>query len=121
MLKEIQDGVRTVGQELALCPVLDLVDDIASAAEPRRDNGSEQLVGQRFRLAMGGFHEEMQQRLASLTAQQDETKGLLRKLAIFFGEDPNQTNPDAILRSCAEMSRTMAAADATVAKAAQLQ
>ena len=115
MLKEIQDGIRAVGQELALCPVSDLVDDIASAAGPQDGGGAEQLIGQRFRQAMGGFHAEMGQRLASLTALQEETTGLLRKLATFFGEDPNQAKPDAILRSCAEIARAMAAADATVA------
>ena len=61
---------------------------------------------------MGTFHEEMQLRAASLDGEQEETKELLRRLAAFFGEDPNQANPDAILRACAEMVRQGAAAEA---------
>ena len=40
MLKEVQDGIRQLGNELALCPVSDLEgdleEDLASAAEPGR-------------------------------------------------------------------------------------
>lgn len=112
MLKEVQDGIRQLGHELALCPVADLEEDLASAAEPADGSNPEALVGRRFRQAMGTFHEEMQLRAASLDGEQEETKELLRRLAAFFGEDPNQANPDAILRACAEMVRQGAAAEA---------
>ena len=69
---------------------------------PAHHRLADAVVGQRFRQAMGGFHEEMKVRAAALDAEQEETKGLLRKLAAFFGEDPNQANPDAIMRACAE-------------------
>ena len=82
-------------------------------AQPGHAPNAEALVAQRFRQAMGGFHDEMQQRAASLDAEQEETKGLLRRLATFFGEDANQANPDAILRACAEITRHCAAAEAT--------
>ena len=84
MLKEVHDGVKLLGNELALCPVSDLEEDLASAAEPARVPNPDAVVGQRFRQAMGGFHEEMKVRAAALDAEQEETKGLLRKLAAFF-------------------------------------
>ena len=111
MLKEVHDGVKLLGNELALCPVSDLEEDLASAAEPARVPNPDAVVGQRFRQAMGGFHEEMKVRAAALDAEQEETKGLLRKLAAFFGEDPNQANPDAIMRACAEIVKQATAAE----------
>ena len=104
--------VHASGQSGSLRTVSDLEDDLATDADSARGSDPERLVGQRFRQAMVGFHEEMQQRAAALDAEQDETTAMLRKLATFFGEDPNQANPDAILRSCAELVRQSVAAEA---------
>ena len=53
--------------------------------------------------AMEGFHQSSQQGLEALTAQQEDTKALLRKLANFFGEDPNVAKPDMILGRVADL------------------
>jgi|TARA_B100000768_G_scaffold130579_1_gene121200 hypothetical protein len=52
---------------------------------------------------MEGFHQSSQQGLEALTAQQEDTKALLRKLANFFGEDPNVAKPDMILGRVADL------------------
>ena len=95
LVKEANEGVRTVAQELALCPVADLEDDLASDAACEADEAD--LMARRFRRAVGGFHAANQQALEALTAQQEDTKALLLKLALFFGEDPNVAKPDMIL------------------------
>ena len=52
---------------------------------------------------MEGFHQSSQQGLEALTAQQEDTKALLRKLANFFGEDPNVAKSDMILGRVADL------------------
>ena len=68
---------------------------LSRARRPRRESS-------RFS-AMEGFHQSSQQGLEALTAQQEDTKALLRKLANFFGEDPNVAKPDMILGRVADL------------------
>jgi len=104
LVREVHEGVRAVKQELALCPVADLEDDLASEAASRATEEDEaELMSRRFRRAMEGFHQSSQQGLEALTAQQEDTKALLRKLANFFGEDPNVAKPDMILGRVADL------------------
>ena len=66
----------------------------------------EHRVAVRFRSAMAPFHSDMRRGLDELTAHRDETRALLKRLAGWLGEDPNQANPDAILKVCADFIDT---------------
>ena len=63
----------------------------------------EAKVAMRFRASMSPFLDALRGGLASLTALRDETKALLRKLAVWLGEDASTANPDTFLRTCAEL------------------
>lgn len=108
LVKEVHEGVRVVGHELALCPVADLEDDLASdAASGGTAEPDPELMARRFRRAVGGFHQQVQQGLDALTAQQEDSKALLRKLANFFGEDPNVAKPDMIIGRVADVLKKL--------------
>ena len=52
LVREVHEGVSTVNQELALCPVADLEDDLASEAASRTTEEDEaELMSRRFRRA----------------------------------------------------------------------
>lgn len=52
LVREVHEGVSTVNQELALCPVADLEDDLASEAASRATEEDEaELMSRRFRRA----------------------------------------------------------------------
>jgi hypothetical protein len=111
IVKEVEDGIEIVGQELALCPLPDIEADVAAeAAEvlPAQSTptNEQQLVARRFRTAMAPFYTEMQHGLETLTASRDETRALLRKLTAWLGEDPAKTNPDVLLKTCADLVDT---------------
>ena len=52
---------------------------------------------------MEPFLAEVHRRLDELTSQRDETRELLRKLAVWLGENAADANPDALLKACAEL------------------
>ena len=68
---------------------------------------------------MEGFHQSSQQGLEALTAQQEDTKALLRKLANFFGEDPNVAKPDMILGRVADLLDKLSGASEAVPSRSQ--
>ncbi|EOD38821.1 formin-like protein-like protein [Emiliania huxleyi CCMP1516] len=110
-IQELEEGVNSVAQEIALCPDLDAdVAADASAPPPKRDGGEpseeERQVALRFRSAMAPFHTDMRRGLDALTAHRDETKTLLKRLAAWLGEDPNRANPNSILKVCADLIDT---------------
>ena len=52
LVREVHEGVSAVNQELALCPVADLEDDLASEAASRATEEDEaELMSRRFRRA----------------------------------------------------------------------
>lgn len=111
IIQELEEGVDVVGQEIALCPMADLDADVAAdatgdAAKPVGLSVEEQQIAQRFRAAMAPFHVEMRDGLDGLTTHRDETRALLKRLASWLGEDPNQANPDQILKVCADLVDT---------------
>ena len=145
-VKEVEDSVDAVSQELALCPIADLEADVAAgahqsleapetapigtdgiaAATPeaaaaaaakvagavaarRGESPDEQQLALRFRWVMEPFLAEMRSGLVELTTRRAETSALLRKLAVWLGEDPAQANPDAMLTACAELVDTATA------------
>lgn len=122
IIKEVEDGIEVVNQELALCPLSDLETDVeadvaADAALVQPSLGSlaggaddQERVGLRFRATMAPFHTEMRRGLDALTARRDETRALLQKLAVWLGENPNEASPDALLKTCSELVETASAA-----------
>jgi hypothetical protein len=67
----------------------------------------------RFRAEMEPFLVGMRRGLEGLRSIRDETKALLHQLASWLGEDPNQANPDQLLKACADL------VDAATAHAAE--
>ena len=144
-VKEVEDSVDAISQELALCPIPDLEADVAAGAQQsleapetapnetdgiaatqkeaaaavakvvgalaarRGESPDEQQLALRFRWVMEPFLIEMRSGLTELTTRRAETSALLRKLAVWLGEDPAQANPDAMLTACAELVDTATA------------
>ena len=108
IIQELEEGVDVVGQEIALCPLPGLDEDVAADATGGAGGpgAEEHRVAVRFRSAMAPFHSDMRRGLDELTAHRDETRALLKRLAGWLGEDPNQANPDAILKVCADFIDT---------------
>ena len=107
--QELEEGVAIVRQELALCPLPDLDEEVAADAALAEEQGQaaglteEQVVAARFRQAISPFYAEIQHGLEELTLTRDETKALLRRLASWLGEDPAKADADAILKACADL------------------
>ena len=110
IIQELEEGIDVVGQEIALCPLPDLDADVAAdatdGAKLASPSDEEQQIATRFRTAMAQFHTDMRTGLGELTAHRDETRALLKSLAAWLGEDPNQANPDHILKVCADLVDT---------------
>ena len=116
IIQELEEGVDAVGEEIALCPLQDLDAEVAADATGGGPTGDEHVAAVRFRAAMAPFHAEMRTGLDELTARRDETRTLLKRLAGWLGEDPNQANPDAILKVCADLVDTATACAAVPAE-----
>ena len=124
LVNEARAGARAIEQELALCPVPDIDDDLATDADADADADAgggdagaraaaalppEQQLAQRFRSAAGAAHAAVAAGLAALGEKQEEVKATLRRLAAFVGEDPNKADPDAIFRAARQLLEDAAA------------
>ena len=58
---------------------------------------------------MEPFLGQMRAELVSVSTRRDEAKDLLRQLAGWLGEDPNAANPDAMLKTLADLVDTAVA------------
>jgi hypothetical protein len=123
IITQLEEGIDAVAGELALCPVAELDEDIDHIG--RLDSAStgqkvisavdehQRRVVLRFRAEMEPFLVGMRRGLEGLRSIRDETKALLHQLASWLGEDPNQANPDQLLKACADL------VDAATAHAAE--
>ena len=122
LVREARRSCDQIGEELALCPVaeieaeieaemeVDLERECGDAEETLGKNGGQiaelgsgrrsasELVSQRFRATMGDSYATAQQEMRKIKQQEEGTKDVLKRLALFFGEDPKSADPDAIFR-----------------------